>query len=88
MSKRSNSEKPIVISCCDEVAHCFDIYYDELKDYYHFFNAGENGRMTHFMDKQVQVKLAEQCGLCVPKSSVKAEGVASIQFDSYPYVSR
>ena len=34
-SKRSNSEKPIVISCCDEVAHCFDIYYDEFKDYYH-----------------------------------------------------
>lgn len=85
-SKRSNSEKPIVISCCDEVAHCFDIYYDELKDYYHFFNAGEKGRMTHFMDKQVQVKLAEQCGLCVPKSYVKEESVASIQFDSYPCI--
>lgn len=85
-SKRNDTEKSTVISCCDEVAHCFDIYYDELKDYYHFFNAGDKGRMTHFMDKQVQVKLAEQCGLYIPKSSVKEEGVVSIKFDTYPCI--
>lgn len=44
--------------------------------------------MTYYdyMDEQVQVKLAVKCGLCVPKSSVKEGGDASIKFDSFPCI--
>lgn len=79
-------KKQTVISCCDEVSHFFDMYYEELKDAYNFFNAGEKGRMTHYMDKQVQVNLADKSGITVPKSAVKEEGVETIKFDTYPCI--
>lgn len=78
--------KPIIISCCDEVAHLFDKNYDNLKESYFFFNCGEQGRLTHYMDKQVQVKLAGSCGLTVPKSMVKEEGIDAVEFNMYPCI--
>lgn len=85
-AQKDESKKPVVISCTDEVSHCFDVYYDELKDYYHFFNAGAKGRMTHYMDKQVQVTLAGACGLDIPRSSVKEKGISTVVFDSFPCI--
>ena len=82
----SSKFKQTVISCCDEVSHFFDIYYEELKTYYNFFNAGEKGRITYYMDKQVQVNLAQDCNIIIPKSSVKEIGVATIPFDTYPCI--
>ena len=82
----TNSEKQTIISCCDEVSHFFDIYYDELKYAFNFFNAGEKGRLTQYMDKQVQVNLARDCGFSIPKSDVKDAGVESILFDTYPCI--
>lgn len=82
----TNSEKQTIISCCDEVSHFFDIYYDELKYAFNFFNAGEKGRLTQYMDKQVQVNLARDCGFSIPKSDVKDAGVESILFNTYPCI--
>lgn len=61
-------EKPIVIACSDEVSSLMDKRYDELISKCYFFNAGEVGRITYFMDKQRQLKLAKKCGFSVPQS--------------------
>lgn len=62
------SKKPVVIACSDEVSSLMDVRYDELISICHFFNAGETGRITSFMDKQKQLELAKKCGFAVPNS--------------------
>lgn len=61
-------EKPVVIACSDEVSSLMDKRYDELISKCYFFNAGEVGRITYFMDKQRQLELARECGFSVPAS--------------------
>lgn len=60
--------KPVVISCADEVSMILDRRYEELSSLCHFFNAGKTGRITHYMDKQVQTLLAGECGFAAPWS--------------------
>ena len=62
------SKKPVVIACSDEVSSLMDVRYDELISICHFFNAGETGRITSFMDKQKQLELAKKWGFAVPNS--------------------
>lgn len=64
----ASSNKPLVIACSDEVASLMDLQYDVLRQGCHFFNAGETGRVTAFMDKQKQLQLAKECGFQVPLS--------------------
>ena len=63
-----SSNKPLVIACSDEVASLMDLQYDVLRQGCHFFNAGETGRVTAFMDKQKQLHLAKECGFQAPSS--------------------
>lgn len=65
---QNRSFKPVVISCADEVSMILDRRYEELNSLCHFFNAGKAGRVTHFMDKQVQTSLAGECGFAAPWS--------------------
>lgn len=51
--------KTIVIACTDKVGSVLDQNYTKLKDSFFFFNCGEDGRATYFINKQVQV-----VGLC------------------------
>ncbi len=60
--------KRVVFGCSDEISHLMDQDYKELSKAYNFFNASENGRITHYMDKAVQTKLAESVGISVPKT--------------------
>lgn len=62
--------KQSVITCSDEIASIMDYRYDELNNYFNFFNCGKNGRLTHYMDKQVQVEVAKDSGITVPFSQV------------------
>ncbi len=50
--------KPIAISCTDEVSMILDRRYEEFFPLCHFFNAGEKGRVSQYMDKQAQTSLA------------------------------
>ena len=86
VKKDSWGYKPIVISCSDEVSHLFDLNYEGLKNSYFFFNCGESGRLTYYMDKQKQVQLAEKLGVCVPKSEVKNSGIDTIKFNIFPCI--
>ncbi len=60
--------KQVVFGCSDKISHLMNQNYEELSRAYDFFNAGENGRVTHYMDKAVQTKLAESVGIPVPQT--------------------
>lgn len=61
-------DKPIIISCTDQVGSLLDENYEALKDRFIFFNSGKNGLATYFMNKQVQTDLAKEIGISIPKS--------------------
>jgi len=62
--------KPIIVSCADGVSQLLDEHYNELYTKFHFFNCGEQGRLTHYLNKKVQTAIAEQTCLTVPHTIV------------------
>lgn len=58
--------KSVVIACTDEIASLMDNQYDSLKEQFAFFNCGAEGQMTHYMDKVVQITMAQKCRIDVP----------------------
>ena len=83
----SLKHKPFVITCDDRVTSYLDERYDELKNQFYFFNAGEKGRITYFMDKENINLLAEKHGLKVPKSFVVKKGEVLDDFE-YPIITK
>lgn len=71
---RNEKEKPFVIPCDDVITELFDKKYDEMKDYFYVSNAGEAGRITHYMDKGVLCDLGLRHGLNVAKSWIVKRG--------------
>lgn len=67
--KNKDQTNSIVISCADGVSQVFDVHYEELRPFYNFFNAGADGIITSFMNKQKQVELANQVGFVTPVSA-------------------
>ena len=78
--------KPLIISCSDEASSIIDQFYDQLNSKYHFFNAGEPGRITHFMNKQFQMVLALDSGFCVPKTFETFPNDIQIDRINYPCI--
>lgn len=64
----NEKRKICVITCSDEVASILDHQYEEWKERLSFFNCGEKGLLTYYMDKQVQVDIAKEVGISVPDS--------------------
>ncbi len=58
----------VVIACTDSIASLMDLHYDELYPRFLFFNCGNSGALTHYMDKMVQTKIASVVGFKVPLS--------------------
>lgn len=77
-------EKPVVIACSDEVSSLMDNRYDEFILKCYFFNAGEAGRITCFMDKQKQLDLAKACGFSVPASIESLPQDVNLNIINYP----
>lgn len=75
--------KPVLISCADIVSQQLDEHYDEFAPKFHFFNCGEQGRLTQLLDKQIQTEMAGKAGLQVPVSMVYEKGMT---FESYPCI--
>lgn len=71
---RSEDKRPFIITCDDKAASCLDIHYNELKEKFFFINAGEQGRLTYFMDKENINNLARKHGLNVAESCVVKRG--------------
>lgn len=67
--------KPFVYTCDDTIASLIDLRYDELANKFFFFNAGRQGKINELLNKQVQCRLAEECGLAIPRQEVVDTGV-------------
>lgn len=59
-------EKPFLFTIPDEPAYLVDMHYDQLKEKYILMNAGGQGRIGYWMDKQNQANIAQKHGLTVP----------------------
>lgn len=81
---KKTGEKPVIIACSDEVSSLMDMRYDELISKCYFFNAGEAGRITSFMDKQKQLELAKECGFSAPASVDALPKDVNIEDVKYP----
>ena len=64
----NEAEKPFILTGDDVTVSILDEHYDELKDKFYFFNAGEAGRVKHFMNKDVVCDLAAKHGFNIPKT--------------------
>lgn len=84
LSHFNDTGKKFLISTdSDRFVSWLDQHYDELKDRYYFFNAGSQGRLSSFMEKDQQIHLAEQFGLRVPRTQIVKKGQLPRDLD-YP----
>ncbi len=61
-------EKPILLFGGDPPVCLVDSHYNELKERFLFFNAGEQGRISRFLDKMNTFPVAEKCGFSLIKT--------------------
>lgn len=66
--------KPFVYTSDDDHQSLLDMHYDELKDGFYFFNAGQKGRITYFMDKDKICAAAQECGFAIANGEVLQRG--------------
>lgn len=66
--------KPFVFCSDDKSVGYLDLHYDELKDRFIIFNAGEKGRINEFMDKSIILELAKKYGLNVLEAKACKRG--------------
>ena len=79
--------KPFVYICDDLLQSVVDKRYDEMIKHFIFFHAGEQGRVSHLMNKKVICDLAESCGFRVPKNEVVKRGELPKTL-SYPVITK
>ena len=79
--------RPFVYTTDDNTESYLDLHYDELIQHFHFYNAGEAGRITHLMDKKAICDLAEECGFNVPKGEAVSRGELPKNI-KYPVISK
>lgn len=65
---KSKTEKSFILTGDDITVAMLDKYYDKLKDYFFFYNAGSSGRIAHFMNKDVMMELVTKHGIEVAKT--------------------
>ena len=80
-------DKPFIFATEDESVSCLDLHYNELKDKFFFYNAGEQGRLTKLMEKGYLPMLAETCGLRIPKTEEVRNGELPATL-SYPVITK
>jgi len=71
---RDENCKPFIYTSDDNHQSLLDYYYEELKDYFYFFNAGAKGRITYYMDKDKICEAAQECGFEIANGEVLLRG--------------
>lgn len=71
---QKTGKKPFIICSDDKTIGYLDLHYDELKDKFTFFNAGQKGRINDYMDKFRILELAKKHGLNILDSRVVKRG--------------
>ena len=83
----NESLKPFLFSCSDNIETLLDYNYELLKNCFYFFNGGEKGQIAKFMDKEVILHTAEDCGIEIPKSERIPNGVLPTSIP-YPIITK
>lgn len=79
--------KPFVF-CSDDTTESFlDEHYNELKNKFYFYNAGEQGRITWLQNKDNITNLGVETGLEVPKKEIVDTGVLPKTLN-YPIITK
>lgn len=66
--------KPFIYTADDEITSYLDMHYDELKDLFYFFNAGKQGRLTEYMNKETILSVGQKYGCNVLKYEILKHG--------------
>ena len=83
----SKEEKSFILTG-DDVSICtLDEHYDELKDYFIFFNAGEAGRVKKYMEKDAICELAVKHGFNLAKTWKVKRGDIPLDIE-YPIITK
>lgn len=85
---RGENEKIFVIPTGDDEASLLDLNYDSLKDWCCIPNAGQQGRLTYYMNKEIMRQLAEQCGIKTPRSWVLSKSKDVPEDIAYPCITK
>lgn len=64
----SKKEKSFILTGDDVTVMTLDSHYDELKDYFFFYNAGKTGQIRNYMNKDILCNLATRNGFNVAKT--------------------
>lgn len=67
---KNEKQKPFLFFPNDKVAECFDVHYDELKDFFHYQNAGKSKGIYPYFDKSYLLECAKEWGFDVPYTIV------------------
>ena len=79
--------KPFIY-CSDDKTMCFlDEHYNELKDKFYFYNAGQQGRIKWLQNKDNITNLGAEAGLDNPKKEVVGTGVLPATL-KYPVITK
>jgi len=62
------NEKSFILTGDDVTVYTLDAHYDELKDFFYFYNGGESGRIKTIMNKDYMCTLAAKHGFDVAKT--------------------
>lgn len=69
INKFANAEeKSFILTGDDVTVAMLDKHYDRLKDHFYFYNAGEAGRIAHYMNKDVMMDLVAKHGIQIAKT--------------------
>lgn len=69
---KSKLDKSFILTGDDVTVSMLDAYYDKLKDYFYFYNAGAVGRIGKYMNKNEMIRTASKYGMNIIKTwSVK-----------------
>lgn len=79
------AEKRIIFSCSDDISSILNDNYNELIEFYHFFNCSKQGQLTSYMNKYEQTIIAKECGFSIPKSLI-VEKNNCYDFQTYPCI--
>jgi len=81
------AHKPYVLFSDDKSVGFFDFHYDEIKDKFIFYNAGQTGRINKFMDKSKVLLLAKKYGFTTIDSIVVNTGDIPVGIE-YPIITK
>ena len=79
--------KPIIFTTDDQITSFLDQHYNELKNRFIFYNAGQAGRITKYMNKNTINELAIKYGLDVAKSWNVKNGEIPLDLE-YPVMTK